>query len=148
MMLVFESLEVILLRTASDLSHFNMVGITIVKKIISSHMKLLQGSFQSTNHGFVQWQRYISAHIHLCSSPCCCACRFVRQCLNLLSAMVSQGVEAAREVLNHIHIKAFPKLATRRDKRVCCWYGFICLNCALKLFRTVNIWNILINFSG
>ncbi|XP_013868182.1 nucleolar pre-ribosomal-associated protein 1 [Austrofundulus limnaeus] len=93
MMLVFESLEVILLRTASDLSHFNMVGIAIVKKMVSGHMKLLQGSFQTTNHGFV------------------------RQCLNLLSAMVSQGVEAAREVLNHIQIKAFPKLATRRDKR-------------------------------
>lgn len=54
MMLVFESLEVILLRTASDLSHFSMVGITIVKKVVSSHMKLLQGSFQSTNHGSVQ----------------------------------------------------------------------------------------------
>uniref|UniRef100_A0A3Q2ZZQ8 URB1 ribosome biogenesis homolog n=1 Tax=Kryptolebias marmoratus TaxID=37003 RepID=A0A3Q2ZZQ8_KRYMA len=93
MMLVFGSLEVILLRTASDLSHFNMVGNAIVKKIASSYMKLLQGSFYSSNHGFV------------------------RQCLNLLSAMVSQGVEAAREVLDHIQIKTLSGLATRKDKR-------------------------------
>lgn len=50
MMLIFESLEMILLRTASDLSHFNMVGNAIVKKTVSGHMKLLQGSFHSDNH--------------------------------------------------------------------------------------------------
>uniref|UniRef100_A0A3B3CZ91 URB1 ribosome biogenesis homolog n=1 Tax=Oryzias melastigma TaxID=30732 RepID=A0A3B3CZ91_ORYME len=87
-MLVFESLEVILLRTASDLSHFNMVGNGIVKKIVANHMKLLQGSLHSANH-------------------------FVRHCLNLLSAMVSQGVEAAREVFSHIHIKALSGLEKR-----------------------------------
>uniref|UniRef100_A0A3P9JLM6 URB1 ribosome biogenesis homolog n=1 Tax=Oryzias latipes TaxID=8090 RepID=A0A3P9JLM6_ORYLA len=91
-MLVFESLEVILLRTASDLSHFNMVGNGIVRKIVSSHMKLLQGSLHSANH------------------------RLVRHCLNLLSTMVSQGVEAAREVFSHIHIKALSGLEKRRDK--------------------------------
>lgn len=52
MMLIFESLEMILLRTASDLSHFNMVGNAIVKKTVSSYMKLLQGSFHSENHRF------------------------------------------------------------------------------------------------
>uniref|UniRef100_A0A3P9JLW3 URB1 ribosome biogenesis homolog n=1 Tax=Oryzias latipes TaxID=8090 RepID=A0A3P9JLW3_ORYLA len=93
-MLVFESLEVILLRTASDLSHFNMVGNGIVRKIVSSHMKLLQGSLHSANH------------------------RLVRHCLNLLSTMVSQGVEAAREVFSHIHIKALSGLEKRRDKLV------------------------------
>ncbi|MED6278802.1 nucleolar pre-ribosomal-associated protein 1, partial [Characodon lateralis] len=51
MMLIFGSLEVILLRTASDLSHFNMVGNVIVKKIVSNYMKLLHGSFYSANHG-------------------------------------------------------------------------------------------------
>ncbi|XP_035536073.1 nucleolar pre-ribosomal-associated protein 1 [Morone saxatilis] len=94
MMLIFESLEIILLRTASDLSHFNMVGNAIVKKTVSSYMKLLQGSFHSENH------------------------RFVRQCLSLLSALVSQGPEAAREVLSHIYInKALSGLAKRKDKR-------------------------------
>ncbi|XP_037631816.1 nucleolar pre-ribosomal-associated protein 1 isoform X2 [Sebastes umbrosus] len=94
MMLIFESLEMILLRTASDLSHFNMVGNAIVKKTLSSYVKLLQGSFHSENH------------------------RFVRQCLSLLSALVSQGPEAAREVLSHIHInKALSGLAKRKDKR-------------------------------
>ncbi|KAM9358652.1 nucleolar pre-ribosomal-associated protein 1 [Symphorus nematophorus] len=94
MLLIFESLEIILLRTASDLSHFNMVGNAIVKKTLSSYMKLLQGSFHSENH------------------------RFVRQCLSLLSALVSQGPEAAREVLSHIHInKALSGLAKRKDKK-------------------------------
>ncbi|KAM6933336.1 nucleolar pre-ribosomal-associated protein 1 [Xenentodon cancila] len=93
MMLVFESLEVILLRTASDLSHFSMVGNAVVKKMLSSYMKLLQGSLHSANH------------------------RFVRQCLNLLSAMVSQGEEAAREVFGHIHIKTLTGLAKRKDKK-------------------------------
>ncbi|CAG6000164.1 unnamed protein product [Menidia menidia] len=93
MLLIFESLEMILLRTASDLSHFSMVGNAIMKKTAANHMKLLQGSFHSINH------------------------RFVRQCLNLLSAIVSQGNEAAREVLSQIHIKSLSGLAKRRDKR-------------------------------
>lgn len=47
--------------------------------------------------------------------------RFVRQCLSLLSALVSQGPEAAREILSHIHVnKALSGLAKRKDKRVCC----------------------------
>ncbi|KAM4590476.1 nucleolar pre-ribosomal-associated protein 1 [Fundulus diaphanus] len=93
MMLIFGSLEAILLRTASDLSHFNAVGNVVVKKLLSNYMKLLQGSFYSANHGFV------------------------RQCLNLLSAMVSQGVEAAREVFGHVQTKTLSGLAKRRDKR-------------------------------
>ncbi|XP_041850678.1 nucleolar pre-ribosomal-associated protein 1 [Melanotaenia boesemani] len=93
MMLIFESLQIILLRTASDLSHFSMVGNTIVKKISSNYMKLLQGSFNSANH------------------------RFVQQCLSLLSAMVSQGAEAAREVFSQLNIKALSGLAKRKDKR-------------------------------
>ncbi|XP_035010769.2 nucleolar pre-ribosomal-associated protein 1 [Hippoglossus stenolepis] len=94
LMLIFESLEMILLRTASDLSHFNMVGSAIVKKTVSSYMKLVQGSLHSANH------------------------RFVRHCLGLLSALVSQGPEAAREVFSHIHInKALSGLAKRRDKK-------------------------------
>ncbi|CAK6968909.1 nucleolar pre-ribosomal-associated protein 1 [Scomber scombrus] len=94
LMLIFESLEMILLRTASDLSHFNMVGNAVVKKTVSSYMKLLQGSFHSENH------------------------RFVRQSLSFLSALVSQGAEAAREVFSHIHInKVLTGLAKRKDKK-------------------------------
>ena len=52
-MLIFESLEMILLRTASDLSHFSMVGSAIVKKTVSSYMKLVQGSLHSANHRLV-----------------------------------------------------------------------------------------------
>ncbi|XP_030601182.1 nucleolar pre-ribosomal-associated protein 1 [Archocentrus centrarchus] len=94
MMLIFESLEAILLRTASDLSNFSMVGNAIVKKTVFSYMKLLQGSFRSVNY------------------------RFIRQCLGLLSALVAQGPEAAREVLSHLHINKFVSgLAKMKDKQ-------------------------------
>uniref|UniRef100_A0A3B4FUG2 URB1 ribosome biogenesis homolog n=1 Tax=Pundamilia nyererei TaxID=303518 RepID=A0A3B4FUG2_9CICH len=94
MMLIFGSLEAILLRTASDLSHFNMVGNAIVKKTVFSYMKVLQGSFRSANH------------------------RFIRQCLCLLCALVTQGPEAAREVLSHLHINKFLSgLAKMKDKQ-------------------------------
>ncbi|TRY85158.1 hypothetical protein DNTS_006350 [Danionella cerebrum] len=93
MMLVFQSLEAILLRTASDLSHLSLVGSSIVKKMVLTHMKLLQSCLQTKNY------------------------RFVRQCLCLLSALVSQGAEAARDVFNQIHFnKAFFELAQRRDR--------------------------------
>ncbi|XP_010872252.2 nucleolar pre-ribosomal-associated protein 1 [Esox lucius] len=93
MMLIFQTLEMILLRTASDLSHFSMVGSTIVKKIVSCYMKLIQTSLSAENH------------------------RYVRQCLTLLSAMVSQGADTAREVFSHFHFsKGLSSLARRRDK--------------------------------
>ncbi|XP_048837200.1 nucleolar pre-ribosomal-associated protein 1 [Brienomyrus brachyistius] len=94
LLLIFQSLEVILLRTASDLSHFSVVGITVVKKMVTNHMKLLQSSLNSENH------------------------RFVRQCLGLLSSMVSQGSDLTREVFSHFHFnKSLSKLARRRDKK-------------------------------
>ncbi|KAM9452285.1 nucleolar pre-ribosomal-associated protein 1 [Salvelinus alpinus] len=93
MMVIFQSLEMILLRTASDLSHFSMVGSTIVKKVVSSYMKLIQTSLNSENH------------------------RFVRQCLSFLSAMVSQGADTAREVFSHFHFtKGLSALAKRKDR--------------------------------
>uniref|UniRef100_A0A673WHG4 URB1 ribosome biogenesis homolog n=1 Tax=Salmo trutta TaxID=8032 RepID=A0A673WHG4_SALTR len=93
MLVIFQSLEMILLRTASDLSHFSMVGSTIVKKVVSSYMKLIQTSLHSENH------------------------RFVRQCLSFLSAMVSQGADTAREVFSHFHFtKGLSALAKRKDK--------------------------------
>uniref|UniRef100_A0A673WIU3 URB1 ribosome biogenesis homolog n=1 Tax=Salmo trutta TaxID=8032 RepID=A0A673WIU3_SALTR len=95
MLVIFQSLEMILLRTASDLSHFSMVGSTIVKKVVSSYMKLIQTSLHSENH------------------------RFVRQCLSFLSAMVSQGADTAREVFSHFHFtKGLSALAKRKDKMV------------------------------
>ncbi|XP_061916834.1 nucleolar pre-ribosomal-associated protein 1 [Entelurus aequoreus] len=94
MLLIFESLEVILLRTASDLSHFRMVGNAIVKKTVSSHMRMIQGCFQSRNH------------------------RLVRLSLNLLSASISQGPEAAREVLSYVYInKTLTDLVKWKDRK-------------------------------
>ncbi|KAJ7990103.1 hypothetical protein DPEC_G00296820 [Dallia pectoralis] len=93
MMLIFQTLEMILLRTASDLSHFSMVASTVVKKTVSCYMKLIQTSLSAENH------------------------RFVRQCLSLLSAMVAQGADTAREVFSHFHFsKGLSALARRRDK--------------------------------
>uniref|UniRef100_A0A671SMP8 URB1 ribosome biogenesis homolog n=1 Tax=Sinocyclocheilus anshuiensis TaxID=1608454 RepID=A0A671SMP8_9TELE len=95
MMLIFQSLEMILLRTASDLSQLSMVGSNIVRKTVSTHMKLLLSSLHSENH------------------------RFVRQCLCFLSAVVSQGAEAARDVFSQIHFsKGLISLSRRRDKTV------------------------------
>lgn len=124
-MLIFESLEVILLRTASDLSHFSMVGNAIVKKTLSGYMKLLQGSFHSENHRLSERSQFteikLEIILHCTKVVFLVLCRFVRQCLSLLTALVSQGQEAAREVLSHIHInKGLSALAKRRDKKVRC----------------------------
>ncbi|RXM92802.1 Nucleolar pre-ribosomal-associated protein 1, partial [Acipenser ruthenus] len=95
MVLIFQTLEAILLRTASDLSHFSMVGMAIVKKVISSHMKLIYAALYSDSH------------------------RYVRLCLNLLSAMVSQGPDSAREVFSHFDFsKSLSGLAKKRDRKV------------------------------
>ncbi|XP_069046292.1 nucleolar pre-ribosomal-associated protein 1 [Lepisosteus oculatus] len=92
--LIFQGLEMILLRTASDLSHFSMAGIAIVKKIVSSFMKIICSVLHSENH------------------------RYVRQCLSLLSAMVSQGPDSAREVFSNFNFgKSLSGLARRRDKQ-------------------------------
>ncbi|MGH0140642.1 UNVERIFIED_CONTAM: hypothetical protein FKN15_037365 [Acipenser sinensis] len=94
MVLIFQTLEAILLRTASDLSHFSMVGMAIVKKVISSHMKLIYAALYSDSH------------------------RYVRLCLNLLSAMVSQGPDSAREVFSHFDFsKSLSGLAKKRDRK-------------------------------
>lgn len=42
----------ILLRTASDLSHLSMVGSNIVKKMVSTHMKLLLTSLHADEHRY------------------------------------------------------------------------------------------------
>ncbi|XP_066508287.1 nucleolar pre-ribosomal-associated protein 1-like isoform X1 [Hoplias malabaricus] len=93
MMLIFQSLEMILLRTASDLSHFSIVGTNIVKKVVSSHMKLLQNSLASGRH------------------------QLARQCLSLLAAMVSQGADCAREIFSGLNFnKTLLNLARIRDR--------------------------------
>ncbi|CAL8351648.1 unnamed protein product [Lota lota] len=93
MMLVFQSLEMILLRTASDLSHLSMAGNAVVKKL-SSSMKVIHGSLRSEN------------------------LELVRLGLCLLSAMVSQGSEAAREVYAHFNFsQGMSRLARRKDKQ-------------------------------
>lgn len=49
MLLIFQALEAILLRTASDLSHFSAVGMNIVKKLIHSYMRLVYAALYSEN---------------------------------------------------------------------------------------------------
>ncbi|XP_047662255.1 nucleolar pre-ribosomal-associated protein 1 [Tachysurus fulvidraco] len=93
LMLIFQSLELILLRTAGDLTHFSLTGSSVVKKAVSSHMKLLQSSLCSKNR------------------------QFVRHCLCLLTAMVSQGTEAASEIFSSLVFnKTLSSLARMRDR--------------------------------
>ena len=50
MLLIFQVFEAILLRTASDLSHFHVVGTNIVKKLINNHMKLICESLYASGY--------------------------------------------------------------------------------------------------
>ncbi|NWI14970.1 NPA1P protein, partial [Crypturellus soui] len=95
MLLIFQALEAILLRTASDLSHFSVVGMNIVKKLIHAYMRLVYAALYSENH------------------------RMSRVCLTLLSAMVAQGPDSARDVYSHFDFnnKCLPGLVKKRDKK-------------------------------
>ncbi|XP_069727208.1 nucleolar pre-ribosomal-associated protein 1 [Phaenicophaeus curvirostris] len=95
MLLIFQALEAILLRTASDLSHFSAVGMNIVKKLIHSYMRLVYAALYSENH------------------------RMSRVCLTLLSAMVAQGPDSARDVFSHFDFnnKFLPGLLKKRCKK-------------------------------
>lgn len=50
MLLIFQVFEAILLRTASDLSHFHIVGTNIVKKLLNNHMKLICESLYAAGY--------------------------------------------------------------------------------------------------
>ncbi|XP_042314593.1 LOW QUALITY PROTEIN: nucleolar pre-ribosomal-associated protein 1 [Sceloporus undulatus] len=93
MLLIFQALQMILLRTASDLAHFHVVGMNIVKKLINSYMRLIYAALYSEGH------------------------RMSRLCLTLLSAMVTQGPDAARDVYAHFDFnnKFLPSLVKKRD---------------------------------
>ncbi|KAH0624869.1 hypothetical protein JD844_032735 [Phrynosoma platyrhinos] len=93
MLVIFQALEMILLRTASDLSHFHVVGMNIVKKLVNSYMRLIYAALYSEGH------------------------RMSRLCLTLLSAMVTQGPDAARDVYTHFDFnnKFLPSLVRKRD---------------------------------
>ncbi|NXG83836.1 NPA1P protein, partial [Stercorarius parasiticus] len=95
MLLIFQALEAILLRTASDLSHFSVVGMNIVKKLIHSHMKSVYAALYSENP------------------------RMNQVCLTLLSAMVAQGPDSARDVYSHFDFnnKFLPGLLKKRHKK-------------------------------
>ncbi|XP_032053287.1 nucleolar pre-ribosomal-associated protein 1 isoform X1 [Aythya fuligula] len=95
MILIFQALEAILLRTASDLSHFSVVGTNIVKKMIHTYMRLIYAALYSENY------------------------RMSRVCLTLLSAMVAQGPDSARDVYSHFDFnnKSLPGLVKKRDKK-------------------------------
>ncbi|KAM8976730.1 nucleolar pre-ribosomal-associated protein 1 [Pelodytes ibericus] len=94
-MLIFQVLEAILLRTASDLSHLNIAGVNIVKKMLNTYMKIIYASVYSETH------------------------RMSRICLNLLSAIVTQGPECARDCFSHFDFnnKYLPALLKKRDKQ-------------------------------
>ncbi|KAL8190587.1 UNVERIFIED_CONTAM: nucleolar pre-ribosomal-associated protein 1 [Gekko kuhli] len=93
MLLIFQALENILLRTASDLSHFHAVGMNIVRKLTNSYMRLIYAALYSENH------------------------RMSRLCLTLLSSMVTQGPDAARDVYSHFDFnnKFLSGLVKKRD---------------------------------
>ncbi|KAM5278399.1 nucleolar pre-ribosomal-associated protein 1 [Hipposideros larvatus] len=95
MLLIFQAFEAILLRTASDLSHFHVVGTNIVKKLMNNHMKLICESLYASGY------------------------RMARACLNLMAAMVTQGPEAARDVCSHFDLnkKTLYTLVTKRDSK-------------------------------
>ncbi|XP_021064784.1 nucleolar pre-ribosomal-associated protein 1 [Mus pahari] len=95
MLLIFQAFEAILLRTASDLTHFRVVGASIVKKLLYSHMKLLCESLYASGY------------------------RMARACLDLMTAMVTQGPEAARDVCSSLDLnkKALFALVTKRDSK-------------------------------
>ncbi|KAM4047236.1 nucleolar pre-ribosomal-associated protein 1 isoform 2-T2 [Anomaloglossus baeobatrachus] len=95
MMLIFQVLEAILLRTAGDLTHLGAAGVNIVKNLLNSHMKLIYSSVYSSTH------------------------RMSRLGLNLLSAMVTQGPDCARDVFSHFDFtnKFLPGLLKKRDKQ-------------------------------
>ncbi|XP_028359707.1 nucleolar pre-ribosomal-associated protein 1 [Phyllostomus discolor] len=92
MLLILEVFEAILLRTASDLSHLHIVGTSVVKKLLNNHMKLICEALYASGY------------------------RMARACLNLLTAMVTQGPEAARDVCGRFDLnnKALHSLVTRR----------------------------------
>ncbi|XP_069744854.1 nucleolar pre-ribosomal-associated protein 1 isoform X2 [Narcine bancroftii] len=94
MILIFQALEAILLRTASDLSHYSAVGMNIVTKLLHSYVKLINSALYSAS------------------------LRFCRICLGLLSAMVSQGPEAAQDFFSHFDFNnnLLPGLLKKRDR--------------------------------
>ncbi|EHH17017.1 URB1 ribosome biogenesis 1-like protein [Macaca mulatta] len=93
--LIFQVFEAILLRTASDLSHFHVVGTNIVKKLMNNHMKLICESLYASGY------------------------RLARACLSLMAAMVTQGPEAARDVCSHFDLnkKTLYTLVIKRDSK-------------------------------
>ncbi|KAM7066743.1 nucleolar pre-ribosomal-associated protein 1-like [Acridotheres tristis] len=95
MLLIFQALEAILLRTVSNLSHFSVVGMNIVKKLINSYVKLIYAALYSEN------------------------CKMSRGCLTLLSAMVTQGPDSARDVCSHFDFnnKYLPGLLKKGFKK-------------------------------
>ncbi|XP_069616946.1 nucleolar pre-ribosomal-associated protein 1 isoform X2 [Ranitomeya imitator] len=95
MMIIIQVLEAILLRTAGDLTHLGAAGVNIVKNLLNSHMKLIYSSVYSSTH------------------------RMSRLGLNLLSAMVTQGPDCARDVFSHFDFtnKFLPGLLKKRDKQ-------------------------------
>ena len=61
-LLILQVFEAILLRTASDLAHFHVVGTNIVKKLLNNHMKLLCESLYASGYRWVPaWVAFVYA---------------------------------------------------------------------------------------
>ncbi|XP_070568694.1 nucleolar pre-ribosomal-associated protein 1-like [Ptychodera flava] len=75
--IIFEALECILVTIASDLRHHKAVSVHIVQRILQNHQKQLYGALNTR-----------------------CTNRYIKSCLRLLTAMVTQDVSMAREVQN------------------------------------------------
>ncbi|XP_072369540.1 nucleolar pre-ribosomal-associated protein 1 [Scyliorhinus torazame] len=92
MVLIFQALEAILLRTASDLTHFSAVGMNIVKTLLHKYMKFIYTALYSASH------------------------KYSRVCLGLMTAMVSQGPDAARDFLSQFDFTNIMLLLKKADK--------------------------------
>ncbi|CAH1799014.1 unnamed protein product, partial [Owenia fusiformis] len=93
---IFQALECILLRIADDLQKFKIVGENIVKKMLTSNMNQIY---------FLLAMRNKSGQI--------------KSALKLLSAMVSQSAEMARQVQTQFDFSCrnLPPLLNRRDTK-------------------------------
>ena len=96
--LIFEILELVLLRIADDLTKFKAVGQNIVRRILAVHMGLVYTTLAMRNK---------SGHI--------------KGVLKLLTAMIMQGESSAKEFQAQFDFqnRNIKPLLNRRDGKVC-----------------------------
>lgn len=98
--MLFEALEAILLRIASDLKKYKALGDTIAKSILSYHLPAVYAMLAMSNTS-----------------------NQIKSAVKLLTAIVIQGRSRAKDVLLHFdfaHRNVYP-LLNRRDTKV--WFS-------------------------